>query len=92
MLESAVGWLAGIALDLLLNFVVVWLIMDLIGLVMELFSRLFLIKSRGAFSESDLQYHPMEPGKTEASGNRRTCPENPSHPTARPAACTDRRR
>ena len=52
MLESAVGWLAGIALDLLLNFVVVWLIMDLIGLVMELFSRLFLGKSRGLFLSS----------------------------------------
>lgn len=49
MLESAVGWLAGIALDLLLNCAVVWLIMDLIGLVMELFSRLFLGKSRGLF-------------------------------------------
>lgn len=49
MLESALGWLVGIALDIFLNLVVWWLIMDLIGLVMELFSRLFLGKSRWLF-------------------------------------------
>lgn len=49
-LGRALYWLAGIGLDLLVNCVVFWLMMDLIGLVMELFSRLLLGKAgRGLF-------------------------------------------